>query len=50
MTWWYTRSASFLQRQIPIGVYRKLDKSLLPNLYPLDPSYGPAGARRSGQS
>jgi putrescine transport system substrate-binding protein len=29
-------TASFLQRQIPIGVYRKLDKSLLPNLHNLD--------------
>jgi putrescine transport system substrate-binding protein len=32
-------TASFLQRQIPIGVYRKLDKALLPNLRNL------AGAR-----
>lgn len=30
-------TASFLQRQIPIGVYRKLDKALLPNLRNLDP-------------
>jgi putrescine transport system substrate-binding protein len=30
-------SASFLQRQIAAGVFRKLDKSLLPNLKNLDP-------------
>ncbi|MGH8255637.1 MAG: polyamine ABC transporter substrate-binding protein [Steroidobacteraceae bacterium] len=30
-------SASFLQRQIQAGVFRKLDKSLLPNLKNLDP-------------
>jgi putrescine transport system substrate-binding protein len=30
-------TASFLQRQIPIGVYRQLDKALLPNLRNLDP-------------
>jgi putrescine transport system substrate-binding protein len=30
-------TASFLQRQIPIGVYQKLDKALLPNLHNLDP-------------
>jgi len=30
-------TASFLQRQIPIGVYRPLDKALLPNLHNLDP-------------
>jgi putrescine transport system substrate-binding protein len=29
-------SAEFLQRQIPAGVYRKLDKTLLPNLKNLD--------------
>ena len=30
-------SASFLQRQIQAGVFRKLDKALLPNLTNLDP-------------
>jgi len=30
-------SASFLQRQIGAGVFRKLDKSLLPNLQNVDP-------------
>ena len=30
-------TAPFLQRQIQVGVYRKLDKALLPNLANLDP-------------
>lgn len=30
-------TAPFLQRQIPVGVYQKLDKSRLPNLANLDP-------------
>jgi len=30
-------TAPFLQRQIPVGVYQKLDKALLPNLGNLDP-------------